>query len=436
MPSSAHEPPDTTVVRVPGDKSITHRTLLLAALATGRSVIRRPLVSADTESTAAALRMLGCVVPELADRCALTGVGLRGLRAPREIIDCGNSGTTARLLMGALAGHAFAATLSGDESLRSRPMRRVTDPLSLMGATFEELHSPDRLPIRMRGGALRPLQYDSPYASAQVKSAILLAALTGSADAAITEPYASRDHTERLLEQAGVPLQRETRPDGRPVTIVRPVPELLPLDLEVPGDASSAAFIAAFACLMPSGSRPVCIADVGLNPTRTGYIDVLRRMGALIEVESRDSGGEPLGSMIVHSSRLRGVHITAAEVASLIDEIPMIAVLAACAEGTSVIEGAGELRVKESDRLHALVTNLQTIGVHASERSDGLVVHGSGGTLSGLVRTLGDHRIAMAFGVLGAASAGGVRVDDPAAVDVSFPGFWPLIAALARNVHT
>jgi 3-phosphoshikimate 1-carboxyvinyltransferase len=435
--TSAHSSAAAVTVRVPGDKSITHRALLLAALATGRSVIRRPLAAADTESTASVLRTLGCAIPVLSDHCEIDGVGLRGLSAPRQVLDCGNSGTTARLLMGTLAGHSFAATLSGDDSLRRRPMRRVMDPLSLMGATFEELRAPDRLPIRVHGGALRPLQYDSPRASAQVKSAILLAALTGSADAAITEPYASRDHTERMLEQCGVPLHREVRGDGRAVTMVRPVSLLEPLDIEVPGDASSAAFIAAFACLSPAGSRPVSIADVGLNPTRIAWIDVLRRMGAGIDIAcARSSCGEPLGSMTVHGAPLRAVHVSAAEIPLLIDELPMIAVLAARADGTTVIDGAGELRVKESDRIRALVTNLQTIGVHAEELADGLVVHGSARPLAGMVRTFGDHRIALAFGVLGAASAPGVSVDDTGVVGVSFPNFWELLGELIARVRT
>ena len=423
---------------MPGDKSITHRALILAALATGRSRIMRPLVGADTQSTAAALRSLGVSLPALADDLTIPGAGLHGLRAAAGPIDCGNSGTTARLLMGVLAGCPFESTLTGDASLCSRPMRRVTVPLELMGAAFHELGAPDRLPIRMQGGALRPLHYDSPHASAQVKSAILIAGLTGSADVVVTEPFLSRDHTERMLGRLGVPLRRGLNPDGRPEVTLSPVAELDAFEIEVPGDLSSAAFMIAHALF--SASVPVRIRDVGLNPARTGFLDVVQRMGGRVSVENvRESCGEPLGDIVVEQSGLRSAHITAEEVPSLVDEIPVLAVLAAHAEGTTVIEGAGELRVKESDRITAMVDNLRAVGASAEERPDGLVVHGnpvrrgSGSPLRGAVRVHGDHRIAMAFGVLGAVTGGAVRVDDPDAVAVSFPGFWDMLADSAER---
>ena len=425
-------------LRVPGDKSITHRALILAALAGGSSRIKRPLVGADTLSTAAALRSLGVSLPALTDDLTIPGAGLHGLRAAAEPIDCGNSGTTARLLMGVLAGYAFETTLTGDASLCSRPMRRVTVPLELMGAAFHELGAPDRLPIRMHGGALRPLHYDSPHASAQVKSAILLAGLTGSADVVVTEPFLSRDHTERMLGRLGVPLRRGLNPEGRPEVALSPVADLDAFEIEVPGDLSSAAFMIAHALL--SASVPVRIRDVGLNPARTGFLDVVQRMGGRVVVENvRESCGEPLGDIVVEQSGLQAAHITAEEVPSLVDEIPVLAVLAAHADGTTVIEGAGELRVKESDRINAMVDNLRAIGATAAERPDGLVVHGNpvrrgrGSPLRGAVHVHGDHRIAMAFGVLSAVTDGAVRVDDPDAVAVSFPGFWDMLADSAER---
>jgi 3-phosphoshikimate 1-carboxyvinyltransferase len=420
-------PTDATPVTVPGDKSLTHRALLLAGLATGESVVRGALVGADTQSTAAALRALGCDVSELtSDDVLIRGRGLRGMTAPGDVIDCGNSGTTARLLMGVLAGQEFAATLTGDESLRSRPMRRVTDPLAVMGAHFDELGAADRLPIRVRGGALRALHYDSPHASAQVKSAVLLAALTGGVEVSVTEPRLSRDHTERMLARLGVPLRRETLRDGRARVTLTPVASLDAFEFDVPGDFSSAAFVIALGCL--AGSLPLRVVSVGLNPTRTGLLDVLVRMGATVQLERvHESCGEPVGDVIVQRSSLRATRITAEEVPALVDEIPIIAALAARAHGTTIIEGAGELRVKESDRIAALVANLRAVGASADELPDGLVIHGSDMPLAGRVRAMHDHRIAMAFGVLGASDTADIDVDDRDVVRVSYPGFWSML---------
>jgi 3-phosphoshikimate 1-carboxyvinyltransferase len=428
-------------VRVPGDKSITHRALILAALATGRSRIRRPLLGADTLATAAALRALGVSVPDLNAEVEIEGAGLHGLRASRAVIDCANSGTTARLLMGVLAGCPFESTLSGDASLCARPMRRVTVPLELMGATFAELDQEDRLPIRMKGGALRPLRYDSPHSSAQVKTAILFAGLTGSADVVVAEPILSRDHTERMLAHLGVPLRGGRTADGRPQVSLSPVPQVEAFEIDIPGDISSAAFMVAHALL--AGTVPVRICDVGLNPTRTGFIEAVRRMGARVDVENvRESCGELLGDLVVERSRLSAVRITPVEIPSLVDEVPVLAILAAHADGTTVIEGAGELRVKESDRIHAMVENLVALGAAAEEQPDGMVIHGRGPTtpggsplMSGAVRVHGDHRIAMAFGVLAAVTGGAVRVDDPAAAGVSFPGFWDILAGREPGSH-
>jgi 3-phosphoshikimate 1-carboxyvinyltransferase len=421
-------------VRVPGDKSLTHRALLLAALAEGSSRIRRPLVGADTESTAAALRSLGCAIPPLAasGELVIEGRGLRGLRPPADVIDCGNSGTTARLLMGVLAGHPFDATLTGDASLRSRPMRRVTAPLMEMGAAFTELGAADRLPVRIRGGALHGIDYHSPHASAQVKSAILLAGLVAGVDVSVTEPLLSRDHTERMLAQLGVRLDRQHQADGAARVALRPPPRMAALDFDVPGDFSSAAFLMAFAAL--HAVRPLRIEGVGLNPGRTGFLDVLRRMGGSVAVENeRDSCGEPTGDIVVTRSALSGTSVGGAEIPALIDEVPVIAALAARADGTTTITGAGELRVKESDRIHAVVRNLRAVGVDATELDDGLVVHGTGAPLRGSVQSLHDHRIAMAFGLLAVEAGADIHIDEPEVVAVSFPEYWSTLQTLLAS---
>lgn len=426
--------PSELVVRVPADKSITHRALMLAALASGRSRIRNSLTGADTQATAAALRTLGVAVPALSSDIVVDGRGTRGLRASAHGIDCHNSGTTARLLMGLLSGHAFETELTGDDSLRSRPMRRVTVPLERMGVRFTELGEPDRLPVRMRGGALRTLHYDSPHASAQVKSAILLAGLTGGTEVSVTEPRVSRDHTERMMLQLGLPLVRTVGADGRHEVRLGTSGGVPSFEMDVPGDASSAAFMAAFARL--GGTRQLRIEGVGLNPTRTGFIDVVRRMGGRIAIDNeRESCGEPVGDLLVERSELRATHIGGDEIPTLIDEVPILAILAARASGTTIIEDAAELRVKESDRIRSVVEGLLAVGVQARERPAGLEVEGTDAPLSGRVATHADHRLAMAFGVLGHVPGARVMVDDEGAAAVSYPEFWTELRRLAGAVR-
>jgi len=410
---------------VPGDKSLTHRALILGALAAGESVVRGALDGADTRSTAAVLRALGCDVAPFAAEMRIRGIGLRGFRAPTDVLDCGNSGTTARLLMGVLAAQSFTAELTGDASLRSRPMRRVTTPLEQMGARFTELGEPDRLPLRVHGGALSSIDYESPHASAQVKSAILLAGLCAGVRVAVREPAPSRDHTERMLDFLGAPL---VRADGW--VELHPVAALDPLDFPVPGDFSSAAFLIAFGLL--AAREPLRIRGVGVNPLRTGFLNVVWRMGAQISVvNARTSCGEGMADIEVRPSALRGTTIAPAEIPSQVDEVPILAVLAAHAAGETRIEGAGELRVKESDRISAMVSNLRAVGVIAEELHDGLVVQGSDAPLRGRVQALHDHRIAMAFGVAGAVPGNDIEIDDRAIADVSFPGFWNLLHELS-----
>lgn len=415
-----------SVVRVPGDKSISHRALMFAALAEGESRLTGLLDSADVRSTAEALRALGCDVPTLRPDAVVRvrGVGLRGLRSPGAAIDCGNSGTTARLLLGILAGSSVVAELTGDSSLRARPMARVTDPLTRMGAAFEFLRDEGRLPLRVRGGALAPFEFDSPHASAQVKSALLLAGLVSGAKVTVREPRLSRDHTERMLGAQGVVLRSVEAGTNADVTL-SPVEALRPLALHVPGDFSSAAFLLALGALRGPGVR---IADVGVNPTRTGMLDVLARMGAdVVRSNEREEGGEPVADLAIAPVALQATSIQPDEVPALIDEIPIIAAIAARARGTTRIRGAEELRVKETDRIAAMVEGLRAVGVQVEEHADGMDIAGTTVPLRGVVRTFGDHRIAMAFGVLDALPGNSISVDDPDCVQVSYPGFWEMI---------
>ncbi len=424
------------MIRVPGDKSITHRALMLSAVATGQSRLRGLLSGEDCLSTASALRALGAGIPELpgdGSEITVEGGGLAGLRTPDATLDCGNSGTTARLLLGLLSGIELEARLTGDPSLQSRPMRRVTEPLGEFGASFWESGAPDRLPIRVRGRRLTGFTHHSPVPSAQVKSALLLAGLTGGAEVTVVEPMRSRDHTERMLRRMGGPVREAVTTEGWEVSLGPPPPELRPLDFSVPGDFSSAAFLVAFGLL--GGARSaVRIANVGLNPTRTGLLDVLGAMGAGIEVqavrEADDPRGEPAGDLVVFPSELKGASVGGEQIPLLIDEIPVLAAVAARADGVTEIRDAEELRYKESDRIRVLAENLAAIGVEVTELPDGLRIVGGRGRLAGAVQVRHDHRIAMAFGVLGALGENRISLDDRAVANVSFPGFWGLLSSL------
>jgi 3-phosphoshikimate 1-carboxyvinyltransferase len=420
-------------LRVPGDKSISHRALMLAAAAEGRSRLSGLLTGEDCRSTAAVLRSLGVDVPEIpADGAELSIVsaGLAGWRAPDEPLDCGNSGTTARLMMGLLAGRPFCVTLTGDESLQRRPMRRVLDPLERMGAGVRELRAADRLPVEICGGRLGAIHHRSPKASAQIKSAVLLAGLSGGTPVQLHEPALSRDHTERLLSSLGVDIRGVAEEGGWTVAMEPPAGPLPPLDLRVPGDPSSAAFLVGLVLLADRGE--IRIRDVCVNCTRTGFFRVLARMGGFVEFhEERRSGGERVADLIVRPAALMGTTVFGDEIPSMIDEVPILAALATRAEGETRIAGAEELRAKESDRIHVLVQNLRAVGVEAEELADGLVVNGSDRPLAGRVRTHGDHRIAMAFGVLARAPGNRIEVDHPEVASISFPGFWEILDELA-----
>lgn len=415
--------PGTGVVcRVPGDKSITHRALMLAALADGRSTILGALSSLDSRSTAGCLRRVGAGISPLRAGAAVTVTGRRRWHQPTAALDCGNSGTTARLLLGLLAGQRIDARLVGDRSLSSRPMRRVTEPLEAMGARFPA--GTELLPITIRGGGLRALQWRLPVASAQVKSALLLAGVAGGVEVRLTEPGCSRDHTERMLTGFGFGIRR-----SGPLLEFTPSGVLRPFELAVPGDPSSAAFLLGAGAL-GQGGGPVVVEGVGLNPTRTGFLAVLARMGAPPVVEEQPAeGGEPVGRLTIQPAALRAATVTPEEVPSLIDEVPILAVLAARADGESRFQGLAELRVKESDRLALLAENLRAVGVEAEAQGDDLVVAGTDRPLAGRIRTNGDHRIAMAFAVLGDQ----IESDDPGCAEVSFPGFQGALARLRRG---
>jgi len=417
----------SSLLHVPGDKSVTHRVLMLAALAEGPCVVHGALAAGDTRASAACLRALGVPVGPLAEGrgVKVEGRGLRPFRRPARALDCRNSGTTARLLMGLLAAHRFRAVLTGDRSLRRRPMRRIADPLELMGARIATTDG--HLPAVVRGGALRPLDYASPVASAQVKTALLFAGLAGGVPVRITEPLCSRDHTERMLRVLAV------RCEGRGTVVELEPPDHIPaFDTTIPGDISSAAYLVAAALL--AGRGGVRIANVGVNPTRTGFLRALERMGAPVAVEDyRESLGEPIATLVPGTRHLASVVVSPDEIPSMVDEIPLLACLAARAQGTSVFRGVGELRVKESDRLALVAANLRALGVRADSQGDSLTVEGTERPPRGRVVTAGDHRLAMAFAVLGTVAGAAVRVDDRACVAVSYPGFFRDLAKVRRH---
>ena len=413
-------------IGVPGDKSISHRALLLGAIGEQETVVRGFGRSADTEATLAAVRALGVEVAEDdVDLVRVEGRGLRGLRVPGEPIDCGNSGTLLRLLPGVLAGQEGRFELIGDESLRTRPVR-VEEPLARMGARVETTEGFP--PLAVEGGELRGITYELPVASAQLKSAVLLAGLYAREETTVAEPLPTRDHTELLLAQAGVRVRRKP---GR--TTVSGAERLALGEVEVPGDFSAAAPFIVAATLLP-GSE-LSVHDVGLNPTRTGLLDVFARMGARITVfNRRKAGGEPVGDLEVRSAELVATAIEPREIPRLIDELPLVALAAGCARGETVVRGAGELRLKETDRIETVTTSLRALGVRISASENGFRVRGvptrpKGGGMA----SLGDHRLAMVGAIAGIVSREGVRLEGQEAVGVSFPGFFDLLESVTQR---
>ena len=412
-------------VRVPGDKSISHRALLLAALARGTSACTGLLTGEDVRHTAGMLRALGVTVAPLRSGSVVTVRGAR-FRSPRATIDCGNSGTTARLGLGVIAGHPIRARLTGDASLRRRPMRRVVDPLRSMGATIQD--SADHLPVTVQGGRLRGISYDSPVASAQVKSAILFAALASRVAVTVREPWTSRDHTERLFVHLGLDL----RVAGGGISY-RPSAGAVPaFELAIPGDFSSAAFLIGAGVLAEGGE--LLIEGVGVNPTRTGFLVALERMGAHVErLNLGADGAEPVADLLVRPAALMGTEVPAAEVPALIDEIPLLAVLASRARGETVFRDVGELRLKESDRLELVAANLRSVGVAAEARGNDLFVIGTDRPPRGRVETARDHRLVMAFAVLGTVPGAAVRLSERRSVAISYPGFFRTLRTISRG---
>jgi 3-phosphoshikimate 1-carboxyvinyltransferase len=412
-------------LRVPGDKSIAHRALMLSALAQGESHIDGLPEGEDVAATVACLRGLGVQIDRIGGPARVHGGGWRSFHRPQGPLDCANSGTTMRVLLGILSGSWVSATLDGDASLRRRPMSRVIDPLRTMGARIESRDG--RAPLTVTGARLQGRRHVLAVASAQVKSALLLAGLSASGPTTVVEPMPTRDHTERLLRAMGTDVA--TTADG---VVIRPSHQpLRPIDLSVPGDFSSAAFWMAAAALRPGWS--VTIREVGLNPTRTAFLRLLESMGTEIRVDASGSGIEPLGSVTVTGRPLRAITIGAADVAAAIDEIPALLTVATQAVGTTVIQGAAELRVKESDRLATMAEGLQRMGAIVDERADGVSIHGPARLRGATVDSHGDHRIAMALAVAGLVASSPTTIEDADCVAVSYPNFFADLQELTNG---
>lgn len=421
-------------IRVPGDKSISHRSIMLGALAVGETRVTGLLEGEDVMATAAAMRAMGAIVEKTGEEWRVHGVGVGGLLQPREALDMGNSGTSTRLLMGLVASHSITATFTGDASLSKRPMGRVIEPLNKMGAQFHGAPG-GTLPLTMEGLCPAvPITYRLPVASAQVKSAVMLAGLNTPGITTVIEPVPTRDHSERMLRGFGAKIEIGEVDGGR-IIHIHGEADLKPQTIEVPGDPSSAAFFVV-AALLVEGSELV-IENVGLNPTRAGLFEVLRQMGGSIEeLNPREVGGEPVADLRVRHSTLTGIEVDPAIAPSMIDEFPVLFVAASLAEGTTTTSGLEELRVKESDRLSAMAAALTGAGAQIEEREDGLVIYGTGGaplrgSANSRTKTLLDHRIAMSMAVCGLASSGGVEVDDTRPIGTSFPNFMALLERAA-----
>lgn len=412
-------------ITIPGDKSISHRAVMLSSISKGTSRVSGFLRGEDCLSTIACFQGLGIEIEDKGEEIVIDGKGLNGLKEPENVLDAGNSGTTMRLLSGILAGQEFLTIVTGDGSLRKRPMARIATPLRQMGATIEGRDKGNLAPLVIRGGNLKAIDYASPVSSAQVKSAILLAGLYSEGNTIVREEIVSRDHTENMLTSLGANIKRE----NGVVTLEKS--ELFGQDIQVPGDISSAAFFMAAAAAIP-GSHLI-IERVGLNPTRTGIIDVLKAMGADIEIDNLfTSGGEEIGDIIVKGKKLKATSLTKEIMPRLIDEIPVIAVIAAVAEGKTTITGAEELKVKESNRITSMVTEMKKLGIQATELSDGMEIEGPNEIGGGQIESYGDHRIAMAMAIAGLFANAPVEIQNSECIAVSFPGFEETLKEIAK----
>ena len=411
-------------ISIPGDKSISHRSVMFGAIADGTTTIRNFLMGADCLATIDCFRSMGINIEVTDEMVTVHGKGLHGLTKPDKILDVGNSGTTTRLISGILAGQDFDVTLSGDASLNSRPMKRIMTPLNAMGADITSINNNGCAPLLIRGSKIKAFHYDSPVASAQVKSAVLLAGLYGDGPTSVTEPAVSRNHTELMLRSFGAAVQCE----GKTATIYPPK-KLTGQDIVVPGDISSAAYFIVAGLITPDSE--ITMKHVGINPTRDGLIKVCEAMGADITLSNvNDSGGEPTADITVRTSNLHGTEIGGEIIPTLIDEIPVIALLACFAEGETVIKNAEELKVKESNRINLMVNNLKRMGADAVATDDGMIIHG-GKTLTGIsLNCKYDHRIAMTFSIAGINADGEMDIEDAECVDVSYPDFYETLEKL------
>ncbi|MFR5601885.1 MAG: 3-phosphoshikimate 1-carboxyvinyltransferase [Lachnospiraceae bacterium] len=405
-------------VTVPGDKSISHRSVMFGSIARGTTEIHHFLQGADCLSTISCFRQMGVSIENEGDRVFVHGNGLRGLKRPDQVLDCGNSGTTTRLISGILSAQDFDVTLTGDASIQKRPMKRIMEPLSLMGADIKSLAGNGCAPLRITGKPLHGIHYTSKVASAQVKSSILLAGLYADGETKVTEPHVSRNHSELMLARFGADLHTEGT-----TAIVRPADELYGCQIQVPGDISSAAFFIAAALIVPDSE--ILIRHVGINPTRDGILRVCKEMGGHVELLNLEDGsGEPTADILVKTSDLHGITIGGAIIPTLIDELPVIAALACFAKGETVIRDAAELKVKESNRIAVMVQNLSAMGADVTETEDGMIIHG-GKPLSGaVIDSKLDHRIAMTFAVTALASDGETKILGADCVNISYPGFY------------
>ena len=411
---------------IPGDKSISHRAVMFGALAKGTTRISHFLEGADCLSTIACFRSMGIEIERNGDEVLVHGKGLHGLHAPERVLDVGNSGTTTRLISGILAGQRFSSELDGDDSIRTRPMKRIMTPLRQMGADIESVNGNGCAPLRINGKPLHAIHYDSPVASAQVKSCVLLAGMYGDGVTSVTEPYLSRNHTEIMLKY----FCAEVSSEGTTASIL-PEPTLEARDIVVPGDISSAAYFVAAGLLTPDSE--IILKNVGINPTRAGMLKICRAMGADITLLNESHEGEPTADLLIRTSRLHGTEIGGANIPTLIDELPMLAVMAAFAEGTTTIRDAAELKVKESDRIATVTEGLRRMGAHVTPTDDGMIIQGGAPLHGAVIDSHLDHRIAMSFAVAGTVCPGVTDIQGADCVTISYPNFYRDLYQLALH---
>ena len=412
-------------VTIPGDKSISHRSVMFGSIAKGETEITNFLQGADCLSTISCFRAMGIEIENDGNRVLVHGKGLHGLSKPENVLDCGNSGTTTRLISGILSAQNFDVTLTGDASIQKRPMKRIMDPLSLMGADIRSIHGNGCAPLAISGRPLHGIHYQSPVASAQVKSAILLAGLYADGETRVTEPYVSRNHSELMLSHFGADVHTEDT-----TAVIRPVKELYGQKIEVPGDISSAAFFLSAGLLIPNSE--ILIKNVGTNPTRDGILRICKDMGADITLLNEKTSGEPTADLLVRSSRLHGTVIGGSVIPTLIDELPMIAAMACFADGETIIKDASELKVKESNRIAVMVENLSAMGADVEETEDGMIIRGGKPLHGAVIDSHLDHRIAMTFAITGCMAEGETEILGAECVNISYPGFYDDLKRLSK----